>query len=81
MSEPAMTESVRRVLTEDCLTLSEARSEIKQATGRRPDKTTVYRWVNRGVGGTKLEAVRLGGVIITSRQAITRFIDARSAKR
>lgn len=80
MSASTASENVRRVLTEDCLTLSEARNEIKAVTGRRPDKTTVYRWINRGVRGTKLEAVRLGGVIITSRQAITRFIEQRSAK-
>jgi hypothetical protein len=77
----ASTETVvSKILTEDVRTLAEARTELFRATGRRPDKTTMYRWCLRGVAGTKLEHVRLGNVILTSSQAITRFIEARSAR-
>ncbi len=71
---------VSRVLTEDVVTLSEARSELFRITGRRPDKATMTRWIHRGVGGIKLDAVRLGCQILTSRQALTRFIEARTQK-
>ncbi len=71
--------SVSKILCEDVLTLQEARREIASVTGRRVDKTTIYRWVLRGVRGTKLEHIRLGDRILTSRQALTRFIAARSA--
>ncbi len=72
---------VSRVLTEDILTITEARKELASITGKRPDKATLARWIHRGVGGIKLDAVRLGGrQLFTSRQAITRFIEARTAK-
>ena len=67
-----------RILTEDVLTLQDARRELVQVTGRRPDKTTLYRWCLKGVRGTKLEHIRLGDRILTSRQALTRFIQSRT---
>ena len=79
--ESAASDAVRRVLSEDVLTLSEARAEIARVTGRRcrPDKATVFRWIKRGIGGVRLEAVRVGVQWLTSRQAITRFAVARTA--
>lgn len=70
---------VSAVLTEDILTLSEARWELAQITGQRPDKATLTRWIHKGVGGTKLDAIRLGSQLFTSKQALTRFIVARTA--
>ncbi len=67
-----------RILSEDVVSLQEARREIATATGIRPDKSTLYRWCLKGVAGTKLEHVRLGDRILTSKQSITRFIAARS---
>jgi hypothetical protein len=73
-------EVISRVLTEDVLTLSQARTELAAITGQRPDKATLTRWIHRGVGGHKLDAVRLGVQLLTSRQALTRFITARTAE-
>ncbi|MEM9366388.1 MAG: DUF1580 domain-containing protein [Planctomycetota bacterium] len=73
-------QTVQRILAEDVVSFSEAQSEIAAATRRRPDKSTMHRWRQRGVGGVKLEAIRLGSQWFTSRQAITRFIDARTAQ-
>ena len=73
------TTATSRILTEDILTTNDARKEIASITGSRPDISTMTRWIHRGVGGTKLEAVRVGRQLITSRQAITRFIEARTA--
>ena len=72
--------AVNRVLTEDVLTLSQVRSELFHICGRRPDKATMTRWIHRGVGGIKLDAIRLGSQLFTSKQALTRFIEARTAK-
>jgi len=69
-----------RVLTEDVLTLAQARAEIHQITGRRPDKATVARWIHKGVGGIRLDAVRIGSQLLTSRQSLNRFIAARTAQ-
>lgn len=71
---------VSRILTEDIVCLTDARKEVSTITGKRPDKATMARWVHRGVGGIKLEAVVLGRQIFTSKQALTRFIEARTAK-
>jgi hypothetical protein len=70
---------VQRLLTEDIVTLEEARREIASVTGRRPDKCTLYRWCMKGCRGSRLEHIRLGDRILTSKQALTRFIAARSA--
>lgn len=80
MHKPITETAVNRVLTEDVLTLSQARSELFQITGRRPDKATLTRWIHRGVGGTKLDAIRLGSQLFTSKQALNRFIESRTAK-
>lgn len=71
---------VSRILTEDIVCLTDARKEVASLTGKRPDKATMARWVHRGVGGVKLEAVALGRQLFTSKQALTRFIEARTAK-
>lgn len=72
--------AVSRILTEDVLTLTQARAEIAEATGRRVEKSTICRWIHRGVGGTHLDAARVGNSLLTSRQALTRFIESRTAK-
>ncbi|WP_160149660.1 DUF1580 domain-containing protein [Roseiconus lacunae] len=72
-------QNVQKILTEDVLTLQDARQELRQLLGKRPDKTTLYRWCLRGVNGSRLEHVRIGNRILTSRQALTRFITARTA--
>jgi hypothetical protein len=70
---------VSRILMENILSLSQARNELDKVTGHRPDKATLCRWIKRGVGGVKLEAVRLGGrSIYTSTEALHRFIVART---
>ena len=78
-SAPAVKQAVSRILTEDVVSVSEARGEIASITNKRPDKATIIRWFKRGVGGVKLEHVRLGNQYFTSRQALTRFIEARTA--
>lgn len=71
---------VGRVLTEDVLTLAQACAEIRQITGRKPDRATLARWVHRGAGGVQLDAVRVGSQLLTSRQALHRFVAARTAQ-
>lgn len=77
----SLTESiVNRVLSEDVLTLTQARTEIYHCTGRRPDKATIARWIHKGAEGIRLDAVRVGSQLLTSRQALHRFISARTAQ-
>jgi hypothetical protein len=66
---------ISRLLTEEVVTLHEAREELQKLTGKRFDKATLWRWATRGAYGTKLDTVRVGRAVMTSRQAITRFIE------
>src|SRR6516164_9313775 len=40
----------------------------------RPTYRTILRWTRHGVAGTRLEAIRLGGEVYTSREAFKRFL-------
>lgn len=60
------------LLTEDLYSFSEAAKELPN----RPAASTVWRWHKRGLGGTKLQAVKIGSQLFTSRQAVTRFLRA-----
>ena len=59
---------------ETILSLSEATHEVPRGRGnKRVHSSTLYRWATRGVAGTKLEAVRVGGLFVTSSEALNRF--------
>jgi hypothetical protein len=42
------------------------------ANGKQVHVTTVYRWINHGVRGVKLESVKVGGTTHTSAEAPAR---------
>lgn len=56
------------LLTEELCSMAEVAQELKVHVA------SVHRWRVRGVRGAKLETVRIGGKILTSRQAVTRFL-------
>ena len=58
---------------EELLSLSEASAALPRIDGRRPHVSTVWRWCRKGVRGVRLEYVRLGHRICTSREALNRF--------
>lgn len=60
------------ILTEDIRTIAEAAREIPT----RPCFATVWRWTTRGVKGRKLETYKVGSRVVTSTQAIHRFLEA-----
>ncbi len=45
----------------------------------RPHVATVWRWIQRGVRGVKLDTVLIGGKRYTSTEAIARFIGGTTA--
>jgi len=64
---------------EELLTLREVASLFPSArTKGQLTPATVYRWASRGIEGVVLETVRVGGVRMSSREAVKRFIDRRS---
>jgi hypothetical protein len=56
---------------------------VRWVPGRRDGKrvhiSTLIRWATSGVRGVKLETVRLGGALFTSREAIQRFAERLTA--
>lgn len=81
MTQSIAETAIHRVLTENPLTIKQAQAEIQKAFGRRVDKSTLCRWIHKGVkGGAKLEAVRIGDQLVTSAPAIHRFLVARTAE-
>jgi hypothetical protein len=53
-----------------------ARDPILRIGQRRPHPSTLYRWARRGLNGVFLEYARIGRRIVTSREALARFVAA-----
>jgi hypothetical protein len=64
---------------EHVLTLSQAAKHVPKRRGKHAHSSTIYRWATGGCRGVKLEAVRIGGTICTSVEAVQRFIDRLTA--
>lgn len=60
---------------ERLLSLSEASRLIPLHGGRHPHTSTLWRWCRRGLKGTRLEYVRGGRAILTSEEAVGRFLN------
>jgi hypothetical protein len=60
---------------EELLSVTEARQSLPRTVA----PGTLRRWITLGVGGHRLEAVRIGGKIFTSRQALARFVESMTA--
>ena len=57
-------------------TLSPILPLLRTRLGVSPSPATVWRWVNRGVGGgVRLRAVRVGKRLFSSEQWVAEFID------
>jgi hypothetical protein len=59
----------KQLQQERLLTITEA---AKRSPGR-PSVRTVWRWIERGVRGTRLEVLRAGGRTFTTAEALERF--------
>ncbi len=46
-----------------------------RANGKQVHVTTVYRWINHGVRGFRLESIKVGGTTYTSVEAMQRFAE------
>ena len=77
---------VATLLTESVCSLHDAAKSLPLSHGQKPiNFTTIWRWAMKGILSqtgerVKLEAVRMGGRWITSREAIARFSAALTAK-
>lgn len=71
---------VSRVLSEQVISIAEAQRELRKTINQQVDRSTIIRWINRGCGGVKLDGVKIGNQLVTSTQALTRFVIARTEK-
>lgn len=58
---------------ERVLSLADAAQTVPAPDGKHPATSTLWRWCRRGVRGVRLEYVRIGRRIFTSRESLTRF--------
>lgn len=66
---------------EELLSFSEAAAYICSRFargGRAIHVSTLHRWSGRGIRGVRLKTVSIGGLRVTSKQALARFFDALS---
>lgn len=66
-------------LTEKLITLAQAAklAWLPRLRGRlgRLHASTLWRWALKGIGGIKLETLKVGGTLCTSEAALQRFFD------
>jgi hypothetical protein len=63
-----------RILEEQVTGLAEAARLLPQLRRGRPvSPSTIYRWIESGVNGIRLETAMLGGRRVTSKEALLRF--------
>jgi len=66
-------------LSDELLTLPQAAALFpRRRGGSKVSTSTLWRWYARGSRGVRLEVVRIGGQVLTTRDAIRDFIAARS---
>lgn len=67
------------ISTEHLIPISDVPRRLPpRPTGRRVHISAVYRWIQRGVRGTCLESIKIGGTAYTSSEALQRFADGLS---
>ena len=54
---------------------------IPEGSRGRITEKTVYNWMNRGVKGVKLDALKVGGFLCTTKTALLAFFQAVSASK
>lgn len=62
--------------TETIVSLTEATKILPRVNGKRPSISTLWRWCRKGLRGVRLEYIRVGRNIATSREALNRFFTA-----
>ena len=67
-------------LIEQVLPLATAAREVpNRDSARGVNVSTVWRWSLRGIRGVRLETILVGGIRMTSREALQRFFEATTA--
>jgi hypothetical protein len=68
-----------RLATEELIRIAAVPQELPLPGGHTA--SAVARWARTGVNGVVLESIVVGGRVMTSREAVARFLEALNAKR
>jgi hypothetical protein len=60
-------------LDEQLITLTEAAKHLPRIDGRKVSVCTLWRWCRKGLRGARLEYLRVGRRVCTTREALMRF--------
>jgi len=64
------------IASENVVTLTDAAKHLPpRRAGKQPHPSTIFRWVQRGCKGVRLESIQVGGTKCTSIEAMQRFFD------
>ena len=64
------------IAKEQVVTLADATAYVpRRRKGKRPAKSTLYRWTENGVNGVRLEFLQCGSTRCTSVEALQRFLE------
>jgi hypothetical protein len=61
------------LVSEEVLSLTDAAKTLPLVHGRRLHPSTLWRWARKGIRGVRLDYVRLGRSIVTTRRALSDF--------
>jgi len=66
--------------SEQIFPLCETPQHVPTFRGGKPvHEVTVRRWAKTGVRGVRLQTARIGGICVTSREAVDKFLEELSA--
>ena len=66
---------------EKVISIEDAAKHVSKLTKKKRNRSLILRWANQGVAGVRLETIRIGSDIYTSREALNEFMNAsREAK-
>lgn len=70
------------LFTEELISLKDVPNFLPVIEGKKKTHySTVYRWWKKGVQGVHLEVASIGSKMVTSKQAVTRFLSRLSEAR
>lgn len=61
--------------SEDLIAFNRVPQHLQKTFGHKVHIASVYRWVNRGLGGVRLETIKVGAKRFTSAQALDRLFN------
>jgi hypothetical protein len=61
--------------SETIISIADAAKHVGKISGKNRNRSVIFRWISRGVSGVKLEAIRIGGEIFTSKEALNDFLN------